>query len=71
MSQNDKNSVEELYAVVRGEVQGVGFRYFVVREGLALALRGYARNTSSGDVEVLAQGQRSYNEDPPPPTCVR
>jgi acylphosphatase len=58
MSQNDKNSVEELYAVIRGEVQGVGFRYFVVQRGLALGLRGYARNESNGDVEVLAQGTR-------------
>jgi acylphosphatase len=58
MSQNHKNSIEELYAVVRGDVQGVGFRYFVVQQGLALGLRGYARNESNGDVEVLAQGKR-------------
>jgi acylphosphatase len=59
MSQNDKqNSIEELYAVVRGIVQGVGFRYFVVEHARRLGLRGYARNDSTGDVEVLAQGQR-------------
>ncbi|MBV9710284.1 MAG: acylphosphatase [Ktedonobacteraceae bacterium] len=59
MSQNDeKNDIEELYATVRGYVQGVGFRYFVVQKALALGLRGYARNESNGDVEVLAQGSR-------------
>ncbi len=59
MSQNDaNNSIEELYAIVRGYVQGVGFRYFVVQKALSLGLRGYARNESNGDVEVLAQGTR-------------
>ena len=58
MNQNDTSNVEELYAVIRGDVQGVGFRYFVVQQALALALRGYARNASNGDVEVLAQGPR-------------
>ena len=58
MSQNDKqNSIEELYAIVRGIVQGVGFRYFVVEHARRLGLRGYARNDSTGNVEVLAQGQ--------------
>lgn len=60
MSQNDKqNTIEELYAVVHGIVQGVGFRYFVVEHARRLGLRGYARNASDGDVEVVAQGQRS------------
>lgn len=60
MSQNEKqNTIEELYAVVHGNVQGVGFRYFVVEHARRLGLRGYARNESDGDVEVVAQGQRS------------
>ena len=63
MSQNDeKNSIEELHAIVHGYVQGVGFRYFVVQKALALGLHGYARNESNGDVEVLAQGTRSALE---------
>jgi acylphosphatase len=52
------NEIQELRARVRGLVQGVGFRYFVIEEGLRLGLRGYVRNTSSGDVEVVAQGPR-------------
>jgi acylphosphatase len=59
MSQSDvNNSIEELHATIRGYVQGVGFRYFVVQKALTLGLRGYARNESNGDVEVLAQGAR-------------
>lgn len=58
MSQHEKNSTVELYAQVRGEVQGVGFRYFVVQRAIALGLRGYAHNQDNGDVEVLAQGPR-------------
>lgn len=57
-SQSDTNELQELYATVRGRVQGVGFRYFVVENASALGLRGYARNTRMGDVEVLAQGSR-------------
>lgn len=58
MSQNDRQTAEELQAIVRGFVQGVGFRDFVVRKALALGLRGWTRNNSNGDVEVVAQGTR-------------
>jgi acylphosphatase len=58
MSQSDKQKIEELYAVISGYVQGVGFRYFVVRKAQNLGLRGYARNASDGTVEVVAQGPR-------------
>ena len=57
-SQNDTNSNQELHAYVHGWVQGVGYRYFVVNNALALGLRGYARNLRDGSVEVLAQGTR-------------
>lgn len=50
--------MQELHAQVYGQVQGVGFRYFVIREAQFLGLRGYARNESDGSVEVLAQGPR-------------
>lgn len=42
--------------VVRGRVQGVGFRWFVEREAHLLALSGWVRNNADGSVEVLAQG---------------
>jgi acylphosphatase len=45
-----------LHFLVRGRVQGVGFRWFVHREAAELGLRGWVRNTDAGDVEVLAAG---------------
>lgn len=41
---------------VSGIVQGVGFRYFVRRQGAALCLKGYVRNLPDGSVEVAAAG---------------
>ena len=45
-----------LHFVVRGRVQGVGFRWFVHREAAELGLRGTVRNNDHGEVEVIAAG---------------
>jgi acylphosphatase len=45
-----------LHFLIRGRVQGVGFRWFVHREASELELRGWVRNTEDGDVEVVAAG---------------
>jgi acylphosphatase len=42
--------------VVRGRVQGVGFRYATVTTARRLGLTGWARNTADGSVEILADG---------------
>jgi acylphosphatase len=42
--------------LVKGRVQGVGFRYFALQEAQALGLAGFARNLADGGVEVLAEG---------------
>jgi acylphosphatase len=44
--------------LVRGRVQGVGFRWFVEREAYILQIAGWVRNNPDGTVEVLAQGTR-------------
>jgi len=41
---------------VNGRVQGVGYRYFVLREAEALGIAGFARNLPDGRVEVVAEG---------------
>lgn len=46
-----------LHFLVRGRVQGVGFRWFVHREASELDLRGWVRNTEEGDVEVVVAGE--------------
>jgi acylphosphatase len=43
--------------IVNGRVQGVGFRYFVVREAQALGLSGWVHNLADGSVEVVAAGE--------------
>jgi acylphosphatase len=43
--------------VVQGRVQGVGYRYFVLRHAEELGLAGYARNQTDGTVEVIAEGE--------------
>lgn len=45
-----------LHFLIRGRVQGVGFRWFVQREAGELDLRGWVRNTEDGEVEVVASG---------------
>lgn len=42
--------------LVKGRVQGVGFRWYVHREAAEIGLRGWVRNTEDGDVEVVAAG---------------
>ena len=51
-------SAVRLDATVRGRVQGVGFRYFVLREAMDLGLRGWVANTMDGSVRCVAEGPR-------------
>ncbi len=44
--------------LVQGTVQGVFFRQFVKENADKLQLKGYVRNSESGDVEVLAEGEK-------------
>jgi acylphosphatase len=53
-----EKAVEARRFVVRGRVQGVGFRWFVEREAHMLDIAGWVRNNADGSVEVLAQGTR-------------
>ena len=48
----------QLHVFVKGMVQGVGFRAFVLDKALRLDLTGWVRNRWNGSVEVLAEGSR-------------
>ena len=52
-----------IHFLIRGRVQGVGFRWFVHREAAELGLRGWVRNTDAGEVEVVAAGDAEAMED--------
>ncbi len=45
------------YFLVSGRVQGVSFRAATQREAQRLGLAGWVRNTHTGQVELLAQGE--------------
>ena len=44
--------------LVRGRVQGVGFRYFTLEAARGEGIHGWVRNTGPGDVEIEAEGER-------------
>ena len=51
-------SEARLHAVVRGYVQGVGYRYFVLQRAREERLVGWVRNCADGSVECIAEGPR-------------
>ncbi|MEX2117055.1 MAG: acylphosphatase [Bacteroidota bacterium] len=49
--------------IVRGLVQGVGFRYYIRRAASSTGLSGCAENLVNGDVRIIAEGERGLIED--------
>lgn len=49
--------------IVKGLVQGIGFRWFVEREANNLDLKGYVKNLYNGDVEVEVEGEQGLIEE--------
>jgi acylphosphatase len=61
-----EHSVQDLYemhVIVKGQVQGVGFRAATRRYAHHLALKGTVRNLEDGSVEIYAQGPKRYLEE--------
>ncbi len=54
--------MQRVHLVVSGRVQGVGFRWYVRREGAALGLTGAVWNRYDGAVEIEAEGEREALE---------
>jgi acylphosphatase len=49
--------METIHLEVRGRVQGVGFRWYVVDAARELRLAGWVKNRRDGNVEVAAAGE--------------
>lgn len=50
-------AARRLDVVIRGRVQGVGYRFFVLRLANALGLDGWVSNEADGSVRVRAEGR--------------
>lgn len=53
---SEQPTIKAVHVIVHGFVQGVGFRYFVLRRAQPLGLKGWVRNLYDGTVEVRAEG---------------
>ncbi|MEX0660162.1 MAG: acylphosphatase [Balneolaceae bacterium] len=51
-----KSEVEK-HLIIKGRVQGVGFRYFTKKNAESLGVQGWVKNLSNGDVETVIQGE--------------
>jgi acylphosphatase len=52
-----------LLAIVSGQVQGVGFRYWAREQAEQLDLHGAAMNQPDGSVKIVAEGKKEAVED--------
>lgn len=48
--------MESRRIIIKGKVQGVGYRYYVLKIANNLNLCGFVRNCSNGKVEIEAEG---------------
>lgn len=47
---------------IKGKVQGVGFRYFVLRHATEIGVSGFVKNWPNGDVYIEASGTNNQLE---------
>jgi acylphosphatase len=56
MTDDSRDGIVRLEATVRGHVQGVGFRYYVVKRATERGLTGWVANEPGGSVRCVAEG---------------
>lgn len=55
--------MKRYHVIVEGQVQGVGFRGFVMLQAQRRRLTGTVRNMANGMVEIFVQGEESQIDD--------
>ncbi len=49
--------------IANGLVQGVGFRYYIIKNAESLELKGYTKNLFSGEILTVVEGSRAKIEE--------
>lgn len=63
MPPRDSDALHSVHAVIKGRVQGVGYRAWTAHEARTRQLAGWVRNRSDGDVEAVFCGRKADVED--------
>lgn len=61
--EHSAQDVYEMHAIVKGLVQGIGFRAMTRYHAMGLGLKGTVRNLRDGTVEIYAQGSKQRLEE--------
>jgi acylphosphatase len=58
-----KRTSVHVHVIISGDVQGVGFRAWVIRQARELGVLGWVKNREDGAVETVAEGTRKDLEE--------
>jgi acylphosphatase len=54
--------MKRIHLIISGDVQGVGFRAWVLRQAQDFQLTGWVKNRDDGAVELVAEGEKNALE---------
>jgi acylphosphatase len=59
----EQAEILRVHVWVQGRVQGVGFRAFVLQNGIQIGVTGWVRNVGYDTVEAVAEGTKEQVEE--------